>query len=471
MAHIEREIKLRLTPRAFTNLARLAPERRSVASVYYDTARQELRRAGIALRLRRDGGRWLQTLKAASAQHAGLAQRTEWELPVRRKALEPQAFPRDEIRGATGIDLERLAPRLRPVFETRFTRRSGLVQVDGRASAELALDRGSIVAGRRREPINELELELVSGETEPLMRFAEALQLPLAYESKAERGYRLAAGLERSPRKWRMPALDPARSPGEAFGALFAAALTQAGTNAGGMIASRDPEYLHQLRVGMRRLRSALQAFAPILAGERPLKRALRRLSGDLGNARDWDVFIQTLEKLDPAPRLVRAARSRRSAARRRALAAVGSPEFRAFLFQSLRWLERQPWIDPQATLSEFAAARLERLHGKTLRKADLSRPKSRHKLRVRIKGLRYACEFFASCFPSEGVEPYLKALRALQEQLGELNDITVARRLLADLDGAAPRRLDRREKRLIVSLDAGWSDFREQSPYWRPAG
>jgi inorganic triphosphatase YgiF len=397
--------------------------------------------------------------------------RTEWEMPVRRKALEPQAFPRDEIRGATGIDLERLAPRLRPVFETRFTRRSGLVQVDGRASAELALDRGSIVAGRRREPINELELELVSGETEPLMRFAEALQLPLAYESKAERGYRLAAGLERSPRKWRMPALDPARSPGEAFGALFAAALTQAGTNAGGMIASRDPEYLHQLRVGMRRLRSALQAFAPILAGERPLKRALRRLSGDLGNARDWDVFIQTLEKLDPAPRLVRAARSRRSAARRRALAAVGSPEFRAFLFQSLRWLERQPWIDPQATLSEFAAARLERLHGKTLRKADLSRPKSRHKLRVRIKGLRYACEFFASCFPSEGVEPYLKALRALQEQLGELNDITVARRLLADLDGAAPRRLDRREKRLIVSLDAGWSDFREQSPYWRPAG
>jgi len=85
MAHIEREIKLRLTRQAFPRLARLAPDRRSVASVYYDTARQDLRRAGIVMRLRRDGGRWLQTLKAQGVQHAGLAQRAEWELPVRRK--------------------------------------------------------------------------------------------------------------------------------------------------------------------------------------------------------------------------------------------------------------------------------------------------------------------------------------------------------------------------------------------------
>src|SRR5687767_5469390 len=312
MAHIEREIKLGLTPQALSRLAQLTPSRRSLESVYFDTARQELRRAGIALRLRRDGQRWLQTLKAESAQHAGFAARAEWELPVRGKALEPQAFPREEIRRATGIDVVRLAGRLKPVFETRFVRRSGLVQVDGKASAELAIDRGRIVAGRRREPISEVELELISGDTGALLSFAETLALPLAYESKAERGYRLASGLAPGARKWVMPRIDASTPAGAAFAALFAASVTQAGTNASGVLRSRDPEYLHQLRVGLRRLRSVLRAFAPLLQGARPLKRALRRLTPLLGRARDADVFVQTLERAD-APAALRAARAHRS--------------------------------------------------------------------------------------------------------------------------------------------------------------
>jgi inorganic triphosphatase YgiF len=469
MAHVEREIKLGLTPQALARLARLAPSRRSVESVYYDTARQELRRAGIALRLRRDGGRWLQTLKADSAQHAGFAARAEWELPVRRKALEPQAFPREEIRSATGIDLARLAGRLRPVFETRFVRRSGLVQVDGKASAELAIDRGRILAGRRREPISEVELELISGDTEALLRFAEALALPLAYESKAERGYRLASGLAPGARKWRMPQLDPSSPPGSAFAALFAACIMQAGTNASGMLRSRDPEYLHQLRVGLRRLRSVLQAFAPLLQGEKALKRALRRLTPILGQARDADVFAHTLESLDAGPTVLRAARAHRGRARRAAREAVRSAEFRAFLFQALRWLQREPWLESHAPLSDFAPQRLEKLHRKALRPMDLERPKRRHALRIRIKRLRYACEFFAPCFPSETVEPYAKALKGLQDLLGKLNDIAVARRLLRATQHAAPPGLARRERRLIEKLRKAWASFESETPYWRP--
>jgi triphosphatase len=470
MAHIEREIKLRLTPQAFARLTRLAPDRRRVASVYYDTARQDLRRAGVALRLRRDGARWLQTLKAESAQHAGLAARAEWELPVRRKALEPDAFPREEIRSATGVDLPRLARRLRPVFETRFTRSSGLVQVDGKASAELAIDRGSIVAGPQREAISEVELELISGDTEALLRFAEALALPLAYESKAERGYRLAAGLVPAPRKWRMPALKPTDAPGQAFAAVFAAALAQAGTNAAGMPRSRDPEYLHQLRVGLRRLHSAIQAFAPVLEDEKPLKRALRRLMPALGTARDWDVCVQMLDKPGLAPQVLRLARSRRNAARRAAIACVASEEFRAFLFRSLRWLQHEPWLHVDATLASFAPQRLDKLHRRALRRVDLQRTRRRHKLRVHIKHLRYACEFFAPCFPPDAVEPYLKALRALQDRLGELNDIAVARSLLREMDAAAPASLARREANLIGKLRAAWESFERQPPCWRLA-
>ena len=471
MAHIEREIKLRLSPQAFARLARLAPERRRVASVYYDTARQDLRRAGVALRLRREGSRWLQTLKAESIQHAGLAARSEWELPVKRRALEPDAFPRDEIRGSTGIDLPRLARRLRPVFETRFTRRSGLVQVDGRASAELAIDRGRIVAGRRREAISEVELELISGDTEPLLRFAETLALPLAYESKAERGYRLAAGLPPAPRKWRMPWVDPAAAPGNAFGAVFAAALMQTGTNAARLSGARDPEYLHQLRVGLRRLRSALQAFAPLLKDEKPLKRGLRRLMPALGTARDWDVSMQLIESTGLAPQALRAARSKRNAARSAAAACVKSDEFRAFLFRSLRWLQAEPWLHVDASLSSFAPQRLEKLYRKALRRVDLQRPKRRHELRIRIKHLRYACEFFAPCFPPDAVAPYLKSLRALQDILGALNDIVTARSLLGELGWSAPPKLARREASLSAKLRAAWASFEKQPLYWRPPG
>ena len=467
MAHIEREIKLGLVPLAFARLAKLAPHHRSVSSVYFDTARRELHRAGIALRLRHDGRRWLQTLKSEGAPHAGLAQRAEWELPVRRRALEPAAFPRAEVRDLTGVDLEQVAPRLEPVFETRFTRHSGVVQVEGNASAELAIDRGCIVAGRRREPISEVELELISGDTAALLNFAEALELPLAYESKAERGYRLAQGGAPAPRKWRTPPLDSSGSPGEAFSALFAVALAQVGTNAGRMPRSRDPEYLHQLRVGLRRLRSALQAFAPLLEDAKPLKRRLRRVTTQLGEARDWDVVVMLMEELDASPRVQRIARSRRRVAQRAAAAWAASPQLRAFLFQAMRWLERRPWAQPGVTLAGFAPERLEKTYRKVLRQVDLERSRSRHELRIRIKRLRYTCEFFAPCFAPKLVDPYLEVLHTLQDLLGKLNDIKVARRLLKDTNAALPRKLRTRERRLLSSLSAAWERFEAMPPFW----
>jgi inorganic triphosphatase YgiF len=468
MAHIEREIKLHLAPRGWERLARLAPNRRNVASIYYDTPRQELRHAGIALRLRRDGGRWLQTLKAESAPHAGLAARAEWELPVRGRALEPDAFPLEEIRRSTGIDLALLAGRLRPVFETRFTRRSGLIQLDETGKAELAIDRGSIVAGRRREAIREAELELISGDAAALLRFAQGLELPLAYESKAERGYRLSAGLKSGPRRWRMPRLDPAGSADEAFAALFSAALTQAGTNAAGMPGATDPEYLHQLRVGLRRLSSALRAFGPIVEGAKPLRKALRGLTPPLGTARDWDVFVQTLENAGAGAQLLRNARRERNRARRAAIVAVTSPGLHGFLFGSLRWLQSRVSRHADVTLSDLAPGRLERLHRKLAADLASDTPKRRHKLRILVKRLRYACEFFAPCFAPGLVEPYVRGLARLQDILGELNDIAVARKLLRPLGSPAPSRLDYREKQLLKSLEVALRRLRSDPPYWR---
>jgi len=483
---LEREIKFTLTPAAARRVARHVAaagpwRRRSVASAYYDTANERLRRAGVALRFRREGTQRLQTLKADTAAHAGLATRSEWEIAAPGGKLEPGAFPRTEIMAATGLDLGRVAARLQPVFETRFTRRSTPVALDGAARAELCVDVGYVAARGRKEPIRELELELKAGDPRALLRYAEklspALGLELAFESKAERGYRLAAGQGVAPpRKWPKPALAELATPAEAFTALLGASLAQAGANARGVVHANDPEYLHQLRVGLRRLRSVLRAFRALLGTARPVVRRLRAFMPTFGEARDWDVFVETLQHTPGAKELLARARGRRAAARREARAAAASPQFQVFLLRTLRWLHGAPLRESNEPLAEFGGEALERLHRKALkhaRKLDWLDAQARHALRIRVKRLRYGCEFFAASFPRASVRPYLQSLEALQDILGELNDVAVARRLLKNWESETAttlvrRELAARERRLIASLEPAWAAFEKRRPFWK---
>jgi len=99
--------------------------------------------------------------------------------------------------------------------------------------------------------------------------------------------------------------------------------------------------------------------------------------------------------------------------------------------------------------------------------------------LRIRVKRLRYACDFFAASFAGVLAQPYLKRLAALQDVLGDLNDIAVARRLLAELAprGSAPdlasasayvaRALSARERTLVISLQPAWTEFEKRRPFW----
>jgi inorganic triphosphatase YgiF len=483
---VEREIKFSLTPAAARRVARHVAaagpwRRRSVSSAYYDTANGRLRRAGVALRFRREGTQRLQTLKADAAAHAGLATRSEWEIPAPGGKLELGAFPRTEIMAATGLDLGRVAARLQPVFETRFTRRSTPVALDGAARAELCVDVGYVAARGRKEPISELELELKAGDPRALLRYAEklspALGLELAFESKAERGYRLASGQAASPpRKWPKPKLAELATPAEAFAALVGAALAQAGANARGVVHGRDPEYLHQLRVGLRRLRSVLRAFRPLVGTAKPVARRLRRFMPAFGEARDWDVFVEWLQQIPEAREVLVRARARRSAARRKARAAAASPEFQVFLLRTLRWLHGAPLRDTKDSLQGFAAKAFEKLHKKALRKIDWLDAEARHLLRIRVKRLRYGCEFFAASFPRASVRPYVKSLEALQDILGELNDVVVGRKLLQILEPGQTatrvrRELAARERRLIASLEPAWAAFEKRRPFWKARG
>jgi inorganic triphosphatase YgiF len=494
---IERELKFRLAPGALARAPRLLPfasrtRRRRVDSVYYDTPDLRLEAAHAALRLRRDGRQWLQAFKAPKGAQSALAERNEWEMPAPRGRLDASLFPREAVRAASGLDLVRLARTLRPVFATKFERRSALLRLGHGLRAEACLDRGAIEAGRAREPILELELELLEGKLAPLLRLAESLVEPLGLEietaSKAERGYRLYRSTCRAPAKWPHPAIAENAAASDAFATLCSTALAQIAANAGGVAQGKDPEYLHQLRVGTRRLRSAVRAFRPLLRRRRAagIELPFKRMMRVFGEARDWDVFCEALAEGAAAPTVLRAARRRRGVARRAARQAVRSAEFQLAQLAALRWLHGNPWRSEAARgepLAAFARRSLDALHAlvlKRVRKIDWRDALRRHSVRIAVKRLRYACDFFAPCFPHQAVSPLLHSLSALQDTLGELNDIAVGRRLLDQLarnDAALALRqaaarvraaLAVRERELIASLENDWPAFERKRPYWR---
>ncbi len=214
---VETELKLRIAPLQLARLKRhrflktcqlSSPHTRRLHNIYFDTPQLQLQQARMALRLRRDGRQWLQTLKGGGMVKAGLHQRNEWEVPVKRKALD---FSSPE----TASWLIRLPPplTLQPVFVTDFIRNSRMLAWHG-ALIELSMDQGEVRIDECSVPICELELELKSGEPQQLYELALALLevVPFALESvsKAELGYRLLAGDQGDPVKEEI--LSPAQT-------------------------------------------------------------------------------------------------------------------------------------------------------------------------------------------------------------------------------------------------------------------
>ena len=178
-----------------------------LANVYYDTPDQALARNRAALRVRRQGSQWLQTLKTAAVSTSGLSARHEWEVPLQNDALSVDAFVAHNA--AEAADYVRPhAAALAPLFRTDFTRRLWHVAADG-CEIEIALDAGAILipGTQAREPIDELELEWKPAADSTLSEDAIAERLHAWTEtlrtavtgltpldiSKAQRGYQLRA--------------------------------------------------------------------------------------------------------------------------------------------------------------------------------------------------------------------------------------------------------------------------------------
>ena len=286
-----------------------------------------------------------------------------------------------------------------------------------------------------------------------------------------------------APQKRLKPPLTAQATAGAALIANVAAAVEQVRANARGAAVGRDPEYLHQLRIGIRRLRSTLRAFSELLQRRRAsrLDKELRTTLRALGPVRDWDVFLQ----LPLAPVLQRAALARRAVAQRSTRRRLTQARFRSLLRRVVAWTRGEPWrvsADPGEPLGTFGAKALERLYGaprQVAAKIDWSDPKGRHRVRIRLKRLRYGGECFAAGFAPHSMHGFRHRLRAMQHLLGELNDIAVQQRLLQELGqdrdlaghvARARERLSAREHSLTGAIPKTWSKLESHPPHWRRA-
>ncbi len=479
---------------------------RQLETVYYDTADQRLRRRGLALRVRKDGSRFIQTVKTEANGAAGLITRGEFSCAVPSAKPDLKRIEDPELKRHMGLIL---AAELEPVFTTRVERRSRKLRRGGRnlpkAVIEIALDDGEVVTESGRRRLAELELELLEGAPEVLYDLARKLvgETPLALQTvtKSDWGYALARG--ETP-KW-VRAADP-DFPADitldrALDGIFRSCIRHWLANHAPVLEDDDPEGVHQLRVALRRLRSALSVFKSILPPEDAawINQEARWLIQSLGPARDWDVFLTELMPPLQAARpdsgdlavLTAAAEDARKLGYQRARKALRSGRYTAFVLDLERWTEAGGWHDGDGNgrfeepLSDYACRLLRKRHKRVLKEGrdfeHLSDEK-RHELRITLKKLRYTCEFFASLYPKDKTRPYVRALKSLQDELGHLNDVVVAEDLLDSLhgggDGSNTAAL-RAAAGMVIgwyssAIDASrpamvrrWDEFAASDPFW----
>lgn len=476
-------------------LARGEPVEQQLTAHYFDSAGRKLRRKGLTLRVRQEGGQALQTLKhtAPEAAQSGAMARGEWQTevdkmwPDLRKLANEENLPRKQRKVLLQV---RGADNLAEQFQVEVARKTLMLEIDG-SSVEMALDDGKVVAAGESSRFCEVELELKAGKKSALYAAARHLahHVPaqISFVSKADRGFALL-GEAAAPVKAAPVAFPRDASVEQGMRRIFAACLVHAQANVAGFLHSDDVEYLHQLRVGMRRFKSALKLFRDLVALPPALREQFDELSSLLGAARDADVLLlSTLADLNGAEKqtqpmhallehAARHAAERRTAARE-ALHSTRHAQLMIALFEWVdckRWRrdvskqERQRLRTPLAGYAHHAViaahALVARRAGKVRDEQREEKPndkaddggaaRSLHRLRIAGKQSRYAVDFFTDIERPQRAEKYIRQLTRAQDALGALNDVSVARHTLADF-ARADAALGEQVDAVVDQLDA----------------
>ncbi|MCO5160992.1 MAG: CHAD domain-containing protein [Mesorhizobium sp.] len=437
------------------------PRTRTLRSLYYDTPDRALRDAGITLRTRRDGRRSLQTVKAGRQALGGFTDVQESETAIRRGAPDPTLVPDDALRSRI-VELCD-GKELVVVADMRFRRSSAVLTLPGGAKVEISTDVGTISAGGASASWNELEIERVDGSPRALFEVANALYphggLRLSRLPKSARAELLAAEGRVSPLPAPRNAIDVPLAADMSIEAaardIMRECADQICVNMDVVRDTDDMEGPHQLRIGLRRLRSWFSIFQRVvrsaelgrLAGEAAW------LAGEVGRLRDMEVAGHDIVGAEAArypdeSSLAALADliARHSADERaRLLPLLEGSRVQAFELDLIRFVETSGWVEEtdldqsrrlSAPVSAFADEALGRRWKKTRKRARGLRKLGtgeRHELRKELKKLRYAFDFFGSLYDPKRMARLSRRLKALQDVFGEVNDAAMVRRLLAD--------------------------------------
>lgn len=452
--------------------ARNKGTRKRLKSVYYDTPERALRRAGLSLRVRQSGTRFVQTVKTDAVDDP--LRRGEWEASV--PSLAPDLalalpFIPEKLRSHLG------AQPLEAIFTADIHRHTRIVDLPS-GTVEIAFDRGELTAVGRSLPVSEIELELKSGSASTIyeiaLRLAEHGAVKPSIRSKSARGFDLAADKAPSARRPRKLRLDPSVTLDEAFSTILRSCFLHLLQSLPAAEDGRNPEGVHQLRVSLRRLRSALDLMRSVgaLSNVDVLRSEAKWLAQGLSSARDWDVFqLDTLPAIATACPSVagfdvlgRVAAQRQSEAHRRAHLALDDRRCALFLISLGGWIETRGWRNDIASedlgrLAEpavnFAQRVLSEQYAKVLKRGRRFKSLTVdevHRVRLAAKRLRYLGEFLLPLFADrKSARKFARRLAGLQEELGAFNDMAVTASLLDGLGS------EDRDSAIAAAAIAGW--------------
>ncbi|WP_295806975.1 CYTH and CHAD domain-containing protein [uncultured Nitratireductor sp.] len=481
---------------------------RLLRSIYFDTPARILRKNGISIRLRRDGKRWLQTVKLNGSIAGGLSKVTEIEQPALNGGISIDAIKNGAVRG----EIEKLvsATPLQTVAETHIHRTRVDLCLEGGAKAELAVDSGAIKAAGRSEPLNELEIELVEGHPADLYKTARLL-LPdgavrFSRFSKAARGFLLAqrGHIEppAKPRKAKSVPLNRKDAPSDAARGILRECLAQIAENIEAVRRCDDIEGPHQLRIGLRRLRVALALFTCEFdpASAEKFKKEARWLGREVGRLRDLDVVLHDIaqpffsegDRSHGAAPVLGTLQRHTDDVRADLRHLLSGERVNNFLLD-LSELAETGIREGSSTksrsaagrkLKDLARAKLEKRWNHVITSAkgiDAFTLERKHRLRKELKKLRYTIEFFAPLYTPRSVKRMTEKLKTLQTVFGSLNDAAVADQILSKPplssinDLAAQRAIGRLvgscETRAIHDWPAAkidWKAVKTCPPFWK---
>ncbi|EPG40919.1 CYTH and CHAD domain-containing protein [Acinetobacter colistiniresistens] len=404
---------------------------------YYDTADRLLAKNYVAIRLRQEGEHWVQTFKAASKNHL---QRIEEDIYLGKCTKEPELdlslYKHNQTVQTVLRDVLGDSPaELLLQFQTDVQRTFHVFEFAG-SHIEVCLDDGEIRTPTDQAKICEVEFELKQGSAQSLIDFAKTwvdkYQLWLDVRSKAERGNLLAIGKRVSPAtKAKSLILDTDIRAEQALKLIIENTLNHILPNAAAIADGvAEADHIHQARVGLRRLRSALKHFSNWSAHIDPAwESQLADIFRALGQSRDYDAIQDSViplvkEVCDfdfPFPAKVDSNIAQ-------LLSHIQTTQLFLSLF-SFTYSEHQS----KSKLSKQAAKSLSKLYQKILKDASQFSKlevEQQHRTRKRVKQLRYCIDFISALYPEKQVQQFLNKLQPIQEYLGFYNDLFVAEQI-----------------------------------------